>query len=236
MAMQKSRIGPKNHVHWSLSAQVERVEMLILPRKQRSTLHTKLQDFLSPNFCPEFVPTPRLPLTACVSNETNLGLGGFLGINSSLLAHSSENDNVGVLAILNEHLVDLVANLTIRDLDIILGRAIVGHEREETVVSNVEKLVLLTANVGDVHVVGGGAEIFKLLGGEDVDGNQMDLGVTVLAGLRGGHLDNFARTVLDDDETILPQSRTLHGEGLGGTGIGALEGVLMLRVVRHGVE
>lgn len=56
----------------------------------------------------------------------------------------------------------------------------------------------------------------------------MDLGVTVLARLGGGHLDDLARTVLDDDETVLPQRRALHGEGGRGTGIGALEGVLML--------
>jgi hypothetical protein len=88
--------------------------------------------------------------------------------------------------------------------------------------------VLLAADVGDIHVVGGGAELFKLLGGEDVDGDQVDLGVTVLASLGGGHLDNLARAVLDNDETVLPQSRALHGVGGGGTGIGALEGVLML--------
>ena len=91
------------------------------------------------------------------------------------------------------------------------------------------ELVLLAADVGDVHVVGGGAELFQLLGGEDVDGNQMDLGVAVLAGLRGGHLDDLARAVLDDDEAVLPQSRALHGVRGGGTGIGALEGVLMLQ-------
>lgn len=72
------------------------------------------------------------------------------------------------------------------------------------------------------------AEIFELLGGEDVNGDQMDLGVTVLASLRGGHFDNLAGTVLDDNKAVLPQSRALHGVGLGGTGIGALEGVLML--------
>lgn len=76
--------------------------------------------------------------------------------------------------------------------------------------------------------MGGGAQIFKLLGGEDVDGDEMDLGVTVLASLGGGHFDDLARAVLDDDEAVLPQSRTLHGVGGGGTGIGALEGVLML--------
>lgn len=76
--------------------------------------------------------------------------------------------------------------------------------------------------------MGGGAEIFELLVGEDVDGNKMDLGVTVLAGLGGGHFDNLARAVLDADETVLPQSRALHGVGGGGTGIGALEGVLLM--------
>jgi hypothetical protein len=79
--------------------------------------------------------------------------------------------------------------------------------------------------------VGGGAEIFELLGSEDVNGNQMDLGVTVLSGLGGGHLDNLAGTVLDDDKAVLPQGRALHGVGLGGTGIGALEGVLMLKAI-----
>ena len=90
------------------------------------------------------------------------------------------------------------------------------------------KLVLLATDVGDVHVVGGGAEIFELLAGEDIDGDQMNLGVTVLASLRSGHFNNLARALLDDDETVLPQGRALHGEGERGARIGALEGVLML--------
>ena len=44
----------------------------------------------------------------------------------------------GVLAVLVEHLVDLVTNLAIGDLDVVLGGAVVGHEGEETVVRNVE--------------------------------------------------------------------------------------------------
>jgi hypothetical protein len=91
------------------------------------------------------------------------------------------------------------------------------------------ELVLLAADVGDVHVVGGGAEILELLVGEDVDGDQMDLGVTVLSGLGSGHFDDLARAVLDDDETTFPQGRALHGVRGGGTGIGALEGMLMLQ-------
>ena len=78
--------------------------------------------------------------------------------------------------------------------------------------------------------MGRGAKLFELLGGEDVDGDQVNLGVTVLASLGGGHLDDLARAVLDDDEAVLPQSRALHGVGLRSTGIGALEGVLMLYI------
>ena len=55
------------------------------------------------------------------------------------------------------------------------------------------------------------AKFFELLAGEDIDGNQMDLSVTMLASLRGGHIDNLARTVLDADGTILSQGRALHG-------------------------
>ena len=45
------------------------------------------------------------------------------------------------------------------------------------------ELVFLAGDVGDIHIVGGGAEIFKLLAGEDINGHKMDLCVTVLAGL-----------------------------------------------------
>jgi hypothetical protein len=76
--------------------------------------------------------------------------------------------------------------------------------------------------------VGGRAQLFELLASEDVNGNQVDLGVTVLARLRSGHLNNLAGTVLDNDEAVLPQGRALHGVRRRGAGIGALEGVVML--------
>lgn len=47
--------------------------------------------------------------------------------------------------------------------------------------------------------MGGWAKFFELLVGEDVDGNEMDLSVAVLAGLGGTHFNNLARTALDDD-------------------------------------
>lgn len=47
----------------------------------------------------------------------------------------------GILLVDAEELLNLLTNLTIRDLDIILGAAIVGHEGQETIVSDI-KLVL----------------------------------------------------------------------------------------------
>lgn len=76
--------------------------------------------------------------------------------------------------------------------------------------------------------MGGRRQIFQLLAGEDIDGDQVDLGVTVLASLGGAHLDNLAWAVLDDDVTVLAQGRALHGERSRGAGVGGLEGELML--------
>ena len=90
------------------------------------------------------------------------------------------------------------------------------------------KLVLLAGDVGNVHVVGGGRQLLKLLASEDVDGDQVDLGVTMLAGLGGRHVDDLARAALDHDVAVLPQGRALHGEGGRRAGVGAVEGVLML--------
>lgn len=53
--------------------------------------------------------------------------------------------------------------------------------------------------------MGGWAKFFELLASEDVDGNKMDLGVTVLAGLGGGHVDNLAWAVLDHNEAVLAE-------------------------------
>jgi len=136
----------------------------------------------------------------------------------------------GVLLLSSEELVNLLANLTVRDLNIILGLTIIGHQGKKTIVRNVElgkgpcqqssisfasksshQLIFLAGDVGDIHVVGGGAEFFELLAGEDINSNQMDLGVTVLASLGGRHVDDLAGAVLDADEAVLSQGRALHG-------------------------
>lgn len=74
----------------------------------------------------------------------------------------------------------------------------------------------------------GWAEIFQLLPSEDIDCDEMDLCVAMLASLRSGHFDNLAGAILDHDMPVLPQGRTLHGIGGRGTGIGRLKGVFML--------
>lgn len=89
------------------------------------------------------------------------------------------------------------------------------------------ELVLPTGDVGDVHVVGGGGQILELLAGEDVDGDDVDLGVTVLASLGGGHFDDLAGTALDDNVTVLAQSRALHGVGAGRTSVSGFESLLL---------
>ena len=72
-------------------------------------------------------------------------------------------------------------------------------------------------------------EIFKFLASEDVNSHEMDLGVTMLAGFRSAHFNDFAGTAFDDDKTVLAERRTLHRIGGGSTCIGAIECVLMLR-------
>lgn len=95
---------------------------------------------------------------------------------------------------------------------------------------NAYELVFPTSDIGDIHIVSGWAEILQLLAGKDIDGDEMDFGVTMLAGLGSTHFNNFARAVFDDDETVLPQRRTLHRKGKRGASIGALKGVFMLKV------
>ena len=73
----------------------------------------------------------------------------------------------------------------------------------------------------------------------------MDFGVAVFTGFRGGHLNNLAGAVLkmcqslplkahlvvyylDHNESSFAESRALHGEGLGRTGVGGSEVVLFI--------
>lgn len=81
--------------------------------------------------------------------------------------------------------------------------------------------------------MGGRRQIFQLLAGEDIEGDNVNLGVTVLAGLGGGHLDDLAGAVLDDNVTVLSQSGALLGVGGGGTGIHRVEGKINLSCEKY---
>jgi hypothetical protein len=70
--------------------------------------------------------------------------------------------------------------------------------------------------------------------GEDIGTNQVNLGVTMLTSLGGGHFNNLTRSTLDDDVAVLSQGRTLHGESERGTGISGFEGLLV--IVRHTIK
>ena len=59
-------------------------------------------------------------------------------------------------------------------------------------------LEVATFDVGDVHVVRRWADVFVFLIGEDVNANHVDFSVAMFASLGGRHLDDFARTTLEE--------------------------------------
>lgn len=144
--------------------------------------------------------------------------------NGSFFTHSRDDGDDQVFTFI-EFALDLVTQFSIWNFDIILGVTIWGHQWQETVI-NVQQLEFLSSDVWDFHIVGGWRQILQFLTSEDINGNQVDLGVTVLTGLGGGHVNNLTWSTLDDNVTVLSQSRTLHWEGQSSTGIGGLESVL----------
>ena len=45
-----------------------------------------------------------------------------------------------------------------------------------------------------------------------IDGDEMDFGVTVFSGLGGRHVNDFARSALDDDVSVLPDDHRMEGD------------------------
>ena len=83
-----------------------------------------------------------------------------------LFTHSRDDGDEDFLSIIEKSL-DLVTDFALGDLDIVLGGTVLVNQVKETVV-DVEEGVFDTENVGDVHVVCGGGEIFELLSVEDL--------------------------------------------------------------------
>ncbi len=83
-----------------------------------------------------------------------------------------------------------------------IGR-IIGHETKEAISGDLDELVFLAGDDGDVRVVGGRAGILDFFPSEDVDAGQIGFGVAVLARLVCGHVEDFAGPAFDDYEADL---------------------------------
>ncbi|GMS84160.1 hypothetical protein PENTCL1PPCAC_6335, partial [Pristionchus entomophagus] len=159
-------------------------------------------------------------------------LGHVLESEDGLLTASSNDGKVHSAIVLLESSTDLVSELSLGETDIVLGLAVLGvHKRTESIGVNVHEQVLLSLDDGDVHVMGRGADILELLAGEDVKSDKVNLGVTVLSGLGGRHVDDLAGASLDHDMLVLAESRALLGESRRGSRIGLLE--VLLIMIRH---
>jgi len=130
--------------------------------------------------------------------------GVDLGGNDTLLATSREASDQNISFLLNGGL-DFITDSVLGALEVIPGVTVVVHEGEEVVIQP-NQLEVLALHIGNFHVVCGGTDILKLLSSEDVKGDKMDLGVAVLPRLRGRHLNNLARPVLDHHKATLAES------------------------------
>jgi len=149
--------------------------------------------------------------------------------NDALSAHSSlDSDNDLLVASSSEGFLDLVAELAGREGEVVTGVG-VEHKGDIAVVGDVDEGVLLTLDNRNLHVVSGGAEILVLLASEDIKTNDVDLRVTVLASLGGGHINDLAGETLENDKAVLAKSAALHREGIGSGLLGRLEIVVFFR-------
>merc|ERR1719353_1575139 len=98
-----------------------------------------------------------------------------------------------------------------------------------------KQLLVLARHDRLKHVVGGRRDILLLGASEDVEGDHVDLGVTVLTSLGSGGLHDLAGTVLDDDERPLLQvtGHDRHGKRGTGTAAGLERLYLWCFVVAH---
>jgi len=169
------------------------------------------------------------PLLLLIFFSFSCLLGGGLPAEDSLLTHGGDDGHNNLLALLDSG-ADLGAEIALRKTEVRLDGALV-IEQVGKVAIKVHEGKLSTLDVGDIHIVRGGAEILNLLVGENVQADNVGLGVAVLAGLGGGHLNNLAGAALHDDVATLADLASLLGVGRGGTGIGGTLEVLV--VVSH---
>jgi len=77
--------------------------------------------------------------------------------------------------------------------------------------------------------VGGGDHILELLAGEDVNGQEIALGVAVLPRLGDRDVEHLAGLSLDHHVAALLDGSGLHRDDLGRSGVGVLDGIILVR-------
>lgn len=170
--------------------------------------------------------------TDCWNFEALVLAADILQGGNLLLSHSRHHGHNKVLPF-GETILELCKNCIISwQAKIVLGLSIVGKQTHETIIRDVNELVVGTHHLGNITIVRRGYNILKLLSGEDVDGDKVTLSVTVLSSLGSGHLYNLAGPPLDDEMSTLADGTGLLGEGLGRAGVGL--GLKLVLIVRHG--
>ena len=76
------------------------------------------------------------------------------------------------------------------------------HQGELSAILNIDNLPVGTVDNGDGGTVGGGNHIFVLLSSEDIGGDKVTLGVTVLSSLGDGDGEDLARLSLDHHVSV----------------------------------
>jgi hypothetical protein len=83
-----------------------------------------------------------------------------------LFTHSSDDRDKEFLSVVECDL-NLFSKVTFRHLHVVLGVPVVGHQIEKTVI-NIHELIFGSSDIGDIHVVGRGTDIFELLASENL--------------------------------------------------------------------
>ena len=135
--------------------------------------------------------------------------------NTSFFAHRRQNGAQHFPAALKVSPNGLSQTI-VGKLDILLHGTIRKKEGKKAIL-DVHQRVLAETNVGDLHVVRRGGHVGELLAREQIDANQIDLGMAVFAGPTGCHVHDLARTSFDDDVSVLAKSGALGGVRGGST-------------------
>jgi hypothetical protein len=106
-----------------------------------------------------------------------------------VVTHGAHDAHTVRLALGLEGSLDLSGEVigVTRQGHILAQATVLRHEGGEAILGDVDEGVLDTGHVGDVSSVGRGDDVLVLLAGEDINGSEVTLGVSVLSSLGGRH-------------------------------------------------